>query len=89
MRWRYIAKAVSEYYEFSLTLHKLGIFIPKELKDQFAKDAETCNKAIAQRSTEWEPGPRVVLQYDQEFLGSGEAKLEALKDAVRKRLLHE
>lgn len=88
MRWRYIAKASSEYYEFSLMLHKLGIFIPKELKDQFAEDADACNKAIAHRSTEFDHGPIVDLKHDQDFLRRGEVKLEALKDAVRKRLLH-
>ena len=56
-RWRYIAKAGSEYYEFSLMLHKLGIFVPEELKEQFANDAEVCNKAIAQTSTEFDTGP--------------------------------
>ena len=88
MRWRYNARTGSEYYEFSLMLHKLGIFIPKELKEQFSEDAEACNKAIAQRSIEFKQGPIVELKHDQEFLGRGEAKLEALKDAVRKRLLH-
>jgi hypothetical protein len=38
---------------------------------------------------EFEHGPIVDLKHDQEFLGRGEARLEALKDAVRKRLLHE
>jgi hypothetical protein len=89
MRWRYIAKAESEHYEFVLMLHKLGIFIPKELKDQFVEDAETCNKTIVQRSMELEHGPMVDLKYDREFLGRGDARLEALKDAVRNRLLRE
>jgi hypothetical protein len=56
-RWRYTARAGTEYYEFSLMLHKLGIFILKGLKDQFAENAENCNKAIAQRSTELSMGP--------------------------------
>jgi hypothetical protein len=89
MRWRYAAKARSEYYEFNLMLHRLGIFITKELKDQFAENAESCNKAIAQRSMELAHGRTIDLKHDLEFLRGGEAKLEALKDAVRERLLHE
>ena len=87
MRWRYIAKAQSEDYELTLLLHKLGIFIPKELKEQLTSGEEMCNKAIAQVYTERSFGYNPILKHAQVFVADGNAMLDALKDAVRARLL--
>jgi hypothetical protein len=85
---RYIAQAQSEFYEMSLLLNKLGIFIPKNIKDNFESVAKFCSSVIAQRYTEHGYG-RTGLTHDQEFLAKGQPMLEALKDLVRERLLRE
>jgi hypothetical protein len=85
---RYINNARLEYFELNLLLNKLGIFIPKKLKDHFESLGKICATVIAQRSTEHEFG-RTGLTYDQDFLAKGEPMFEALKDSVRERLLRE
>jgi hypothetical protein len=86
---RYINAAQVKYYEMNLSLHKLGIFIPRELKLQFDEFGKMCASAIAQRYTEHGNAFRTGLNFESDFLSNGEKRLEALKDAVRNRLMLE
>jgi hypothetical protein len=84
---RYINEALVQFYEMNRSLHKLGIFIPRDLKQQFEAAGKMCSSVIAQRRTEHGENLRTGLKFDSEFLAHGEAALEGLKDAVRARLL--
>ena len=82
-----IIKAQHSYYDFRRFIDKRGIFIPKSLKEQFEKAAELCSAAIAQRYVE-RNGRILDSNDDLEFQQKGPLALEALKDAVRERLLY-
>jgi hypothetical protein len=85
---RNINKASLVLYEMNLLLHKLGIFIPSTIKDQFVGCVKICSSVIAQQYTEHGTS-RTGLTHTSDFIIKGEAYLEGLKGVVRERLLRE
>jgi hypothetical protein len=86
---RQINAALHQVYAMNEALHKQGIFVPLDLCASFDAFRTMCSKAIAQRRTEHGESFRTGLAHDIEFLTDGPSVLEALKTAVRNRLLRE
>jgi hypothetical protein len=86
--FRYVNAAQTQFYEMNLLLHKLGIFVPIDIRNQFRSPIQVCGSAMAQRYAEL-GGRRIQMEADLEFLRDGDKHLHTLKTIVGARLLRD